>query len=1172
MTVPENTLLTWALIVTGSTPNTASREALLSQPESTLRELANTLLNQHSQTDGLIPTLQDVVNNATGLTLTTAQTDALLSDLLQLGIDQWDQLFDYAESIGGPIRTTLDARVAAIQSFLEQLDRANKSHLFTDTAISTAVGHFVETIGAELKTQIAANTALAQLVERITPEGIESRVVDGYLENTSILFDRNDNSSPDPDEIIVTSDANGRFLIPHALPGTRMIAYGGTDTMTGATFVGQLSAPSAIAVINPLTTLVDRLNTGLKQPLASAVSTGQVQGRVPLTEHALAYDPINDLQDRSTSQTGYDQALASQIQNQLLLNTSTLIAHTTELFDSDDQLDPFQAHSVAQDAVGAHLLSHPDVTLDDPILYEQAITDAFTASDLPLTPGVLSRTIELISNTNQALGAVDSLTTLAQTSRTIQNTVIDGILTNPESLTNPSVILPTTASIASKARFVDIPDFFDTNAPSTADNDDDSDPAPQPAVIGPSYGTGEILLTNGIVPFQGIKGGAYQWNRSYQLSAVDDRGNRIYSGSSTDPAVIEDYDIDLRASLSDGIARVYLPEQEIKFALNVVDAGLSAVSTGEVVFTRSIAETELLELPNWLTLDAQWIPLVANTDGSPQLNPTAVDLDTEVPSSELTEVIVLTNAATGQELATQTRWYVYDTDRTEWIAAHDDVPPRWPVLDRSGIDRLTGSADIEVNLRVELTIARDNDPAPIQLTNDLGTYPISPSILDRLSYTTGDAGATLGDAGETVARTEAEDDLIEGLNQVLDRGSQQLTDYAIVGTTGVTEVQWLNWLDTTLERNTINDGNERPITRWSDLIEAKDFDDLEPTLPSYTATDSTEDALLSVLFETTIDRTKSQSLEEKILSLALAKDAPELVNSTLTEILPGRFERGVARDGEIKTDQGGYLVGSRAGDIVFGSQNTDYLFGGEGDDILIGDNIPEALLNGAIINPRYGLDVDQRLILDKEAGDDLSLANELFTDATTLLGLIDDDYYSDEYSDGGGAYFPSQHTRYYFQESDDELYGGAGNDALYGGRETDLLVGGLGDDYLDGGTDTAPDWRAPIRGMNDDLIGGDGSDTFVLDTEARGIDQYDIFRDFDLTEDRIKLGTLSADTLRLFEATNGYLILASSDQTTVYAVTPVGTTSDWSAPSTDFAGWNFTGAIESTLFNDITFI
>ncbi|MDM9582853.1 MULTISPECIES: hypothetical protein [unclassified Nostoc] len=61
------------------------------------------------------------------------------------------------------------------------------------------------------------------------------------------------------------------------------------------------------------------------------------------------------------------------------------------------------------------------------------------------------------------------------------------------------------------------------------------------------------------------------------------------------------------------------------------------------------------------------------------------------------------------------------------------------------------------------------------------------------------------------------------------------------------------------------------------------------------------------------------------------------------------------------------------------------------------------------------------------------------------------------------------------------IYGTAGNDVLYGGYEADNLYGSSGDDVLYGGDGNDRLDGYGISGVEyDTLVGGSGSDTFVL--------------------------------------------------------------------------------------------
>jgi Ca2+-binding RTX toxin-like protein len=86
-------------------------------------------------------------------------------------------------------------------------------------------------------------------------------VVDGYIVDATVFQDTNGNGIFDAGEPNTTTDAQGGFEITldPANPGAKLISYGGTDSSTGQSFAGTMTAPAGSSVITPLTTLVQSL-------------------------------------------------------------------------------------------------------------------------------------------------------------------------------------------------------------------------------------------------------------------------------------------------------------------------------------------------------------------------------------------------------------------------------------------------------------------------------------------------------------------------------------------------------------------------------------------------------------------------------------------------------------------------------------------------------------------------------------------------------------------------------------------------------------------------------------------------------------------------------------------------------------------------------------------------
>ena len=97
-------------------------------------------------------------------------------------------------------------------------------------------------------------------------------------------------------------------------------------------------------------------------------------------------------------------------------------------------------------------------------------------------------------------------------------------------------------------------------------------------------------------------------------------------------------------------------------------------------------------------------------------------------------------------------------------------------------------------------------------------------------------------------------------------------------------------------------------------------------------------------------------------------------------------------------------------------------------------------------------------------------------------------------------------------DGNDGLHGNDGNDSLAGGAGEDVLFGGNGDDYIEGGSDTVRDFLNGGRGddllvaqQGDVLTGGEGLDTFAIDTSAGVFAQSAQIIDFNANDDQIEI-------------------------------------------------------------------
>ena len=198
---------------------------------------------------------------------------------------------------------------------------------------------------------------------------------------------------------------------------------------------------------------------------------------------------------------------------------------------------------------------------------------------------------------------------------------------------------------------------------------------------------------------------------------------------------------------------------------------------------------------------------------------------------------------------------------------------------------------------------------------------------------------------------------------------------------------------------------------------------------------------------------------------------------------------GTDIDDVIDAMDGDDQVNGYAGDdLLSGGRGDDQMLGGDGNDKLIGESGQDDLHGG------FG---DDHI----DGGDD---ADELWghMDNDTLFGNAGNDNLT------GGA----GEDVLFGNDGNDGLHGNDGNDSLAGGAGEDVLFGGNGDDYIEGGSDTVRGLLNGGRGddllvaqQGDVLTGGEGLDTFAIDTSAGVFAQSAQIIDFNANDDQIEI-------------------------------------------------------------------
>lgn len=160
------------------------------------------------------------------------------------------------------------------------------------------------------------------------------------------------------------------------------------------------------------------------------------------------------------------------------------------------------------------------------------------------------------------------------------------------------------------------------------------------------------------------------------------------------------------------------------------------------------------------------------------------------------------------------------------------------------------------------------------------------------------------------------------------------------------------------------------------------------------------------------------------------------------------------------------ITGGAGNDTITGGTAIDSLTGGLGNDVLDGGNDAVAdTLNGGAGNDTYTIHDLNDIIQENGGTDTLKLTN--YVGANTV-SLSDAMYSSIENLDASAT---SANLTFIGNNSANTITGGSGNDSVNGGLGADSITCGTGDDTIDGGGSDA---------AKDTLIGGNGSDTYII--------------------------------------------------------------------------------------------
>ncbi len=369
-------------------------------------QVLNDYMAQQSQAVGGAVLVARVAHQGLGLVLSAGDAAAIAARVSS-GQTTWaDLVASVIVDLTGPLADTLSNRADAAEAFTSALLAQGKGGFYPGSTVVGAAQNLLAGVTANAGTVEEASSSLVQLVDHLGALGLSSHAADGYLSNATVFVDTNGNRQLDEGEFSTTTDAAGNFNISGDTATGNLVAFGGTDIMTGSAFQGVMTAPAGATVVNPFTTLIQELLSAGHVASAQAGSdlVKQALG-LPAGLNLLNYDPIAVLASATATPQEKAEALDMQAMAVQVVNLIT------------------QASVSLAAGTGLDLLEAADFVL-------HAIGDALVAGELFLTDaasieGVLVDAAESYLGDGLSAGILDAIGTIAQITAASNNAADD---------------------------------------------------------------------------------------------------------------------------------------------------------------------------------------------------------------------------------------------------------------------------------------------------------------------------------------------------------------------------------------------------------------------------------------------------------------------------------------------------------------------------------------------------------------------------------------------------------------------------------------------------------------------------------------------------------------------------------------------------------------------------
>lgn len=388
-------------------------------------------INQTVARQGAVATIQALAKNGFGVTLTSAQAQLHITELTAAGINSGFKLINHLSTLQGTNGATLDNRAQAASTFLDTLSATGKSANFTGAGVSSAVATLLQNIGSSSASLANGTSGFNALSANLSASGITG-TVDDYLSGATVFADTNRDGLLSTGEWKSTTSANGTFEVPNTAGSGKIIAYGGTDLLTGNAFKGLLSSTTGGTTINPITTMIEAMvTTGQADTVQNA--TNALKGVLDLSTdiNLQSYNALAVLASTTSSSAQKATALKVQIAAQQISNIITQIASVIDIATTGATLQSAAAAvsiAIAQAITTAAASSGGTINLANPSTLVSIIQAAFTATGTVFTSTQVAQIAQITAGSNTAAAAATNITMLAQAAEVAQGGATNALI------------------------------------------------------------------------------------------------------------------------------------------------------------------------------------------------------------------------------------------------------------------------------------------------------------------------------------------------------------------------------------------------------------------------------------------------------------------------------------------------------------------------------------------------------------------------------------------------------------------------------------------------------------------------------------------------------------------------------------------------------------------------